>query len=280
MAGSFCSRGLPLEGMVILLGIIIFGFGIGECNLMPGKKILEVREKIKHLKSNTVSRLQRGDGDIIDCIDIYKQPAFDHPALRNHTIQMAPSYDPNIEETTTKANRLQNQDSSMNLASRLWQKSGSCPKGTIPVRRLPQKVPLKTNSLEDYGRKKPCSSPPLTRINKDISSNLQQSNRSVAILLTEGYSYSGVKGDIKVWNPHVESDDEYSTSQVSLKSGPYYDFESVEAGWAVSKTLLISTVFDLHNSKLHNCILFVVSVQCSVFLAQNLIFQNTSQLCR
>jgi hypothetical protein len=92
---------------------------------------------------------------------------------------MAPSYDPNIEETTTKANRLQNQDSSMNLASRLWQKSGSCPKGPIPVRRLPQKVPLKTNSLEDYGRKKPCSSPPLTRINKDISSNLQQSNRSV-----------------------------------------------------------------------------------------------------
>jgi hypothetical protein len=102
----------------------------------------------------------------------------------------------------------------------------------------------------------------------------------VAILLTAGYSYSGVKGDIKVWNPRVESDNEYSTSQVSLKSGPYYDFESVEAGWAVSKTLLISTVFDLHNSKLHNCILFVVSVQCSVFLAQNLIFQNTSQLCR
>ncbi|KAL9400129.1 hypothetical protein Peur_009090 [Populus x canadensis] len=237
MAGSFCSRGLPLEGMVILSGIIIFGFGIGECNLMPGKKILEVREKIKHLKSNIVSRLPTGDGDIIDCIDIYKQPAFDHPALRNHTIQMAPSYDPNIEETTTKANRLQNQDSSMNLASRLWQKSGSCPKGTIPVRRLPQKLPLKTNSLEDYGRKKPCSSPPLTRINKDISSNLQQSNRSVAILLTEGYSYSGVKGDIKVWNPHVESDDEYSTSQVSLKSGPYYDFESVEAGWAVNPSV-------------------------------------------
>ncbi|KAJ6743489.1 CARBOXYL-TERMINAL PEPTIDASE [Salix viminalis] len=215
MAGSCCSRGLPLKGMAILLGIIIFGSGIGEGDLIPGKKILEVRKKIKHLKSSAVRRLQSEDGDIIDCIDIYKQPAFDHPALRNHTIQMAPSYDPNIEEATAKANRLQNQDSSMSLASRLWQKSGSC----------------------HYGRKKPSSYPPLTRINEDIGSNLQQSNRSVAILLTEGYSYSGVKGDIQVWNPHVESDDEYSTSQVSLKSGPYYDFESVEAGWAVNPSV-------------------------------------------
>jgi len=32
--------------------------------------------------------LQSEDGDIIDCIDIYKQPAFDHPALRNHKIQV------------------------------------------------------------------------------------------------------------------------------------------------------------------------------------------------
>lgn len=27
-------------------------------------------------------------GDIIDCIDIYKQPAFDNPLLKNHKIQV------------------------------------------------------------------------------------------------------------------------------------------------------------------------------------------------
>ena len=31
---------------------------------------------------------QSEDGDIIDCIDIYKQPAFNHPALKNHKIQV------------------------------------------------------------------------------------------------------------------------------------------------------------------------------------------------
>ena len=32
--------------------------------------------------------MQSKDGDIIDCVDIYKQPAFDHPVLKNHTIQV------------------------------------------------------------------------------------------------------------------------------------------------------------------------------------------------
>lgn len=50
----------------------------------------------------------------------------------------------------------------------------------------------------------------------------------------EGFAYLGAKGDIRVWNPQVEGDDEYSTSHVALKSGPYYGYEAIESGWAVS----------------------------------------------
>lgn len=39
---------------------------------------------------------------------------------------------------------------------------------------------------------------------------------------------------MKVWNPHVESDDEYSTSRVALKTGPINTYEAMESGWAVS----------------------------------------------
>ena len=35
-----------------------------------------------------IKSLQGEDGDIIDCVDIYQQPAFDHPFLKNHTIQV------------------------------------------------------------------------------------------------------------------------------------------------------------------------------------------------
>lgn len=32
--------------------------------------------------------VQSEDGDIIDCVNIYKQPAFDHPLLKNHKIKV------------------------------------------------------------------------------------------------------------------------------------------------------------------------------------------------
>lgn len=71
-------------------------------------------------------------------------------------------------------------------------------------------------------------------------------------MLTEGYNYAGVKGDIKVWNPYVESDDEYSTSRISLRSGPWYDFESVEAGWAVS-------IYQLLIMYIHICLILLLT---------------------
>jgi hypothetical protein len=33
---------------------------------------------------------QTEEGDVFDCIDIHKQPAFDHPLLKNHSIQVKP----------------------------------------------------------------------------------------------------------------------------------------------------------------------------------------------
>lgn len=32
--------------------------------------------------------MQSVDGDVIDCVDISRQPAFDHPALANHTVEV------------------------------------------------------------------------------------------------------------------------------------------------------------------------------------------------
>lgn len=56
----------------------------------------------------------------------------------------------------------------------------------------------------------------------------------IAILLAQGQSYIGARGELNVWNPRVVGDDEYSSSQIWLKNGPREAFESVEAGWVVS----------------------------------------------
>lgn len=57
-----------------------------------------------------------------------------------------------------------------------------------------------------------------------------------AVLITTGYSYIGAQGDINIWNPRVESPDEFTTAQIWLKGGPGDAFESVESGWVVSNT--------------------------------------------
>ena len=59
-------------------------------------------------------------------------------------------------------------------------------------------------------------------------------NLQAAILVTVGYSYIGAQGDINIWNPKVESPDEFTTAQIWLKNGPGDAFESVESGWVVS----------------------------------------------
>lgn len=43
-----------------------------------------------HEKTVLISaqKMQSPDGDIIDCVHVSHQPAFDHPHLKNHTIQV------------------------------------------------------------------------------------------------------------------------------------------------------------------------------------------------
>ncbi|KAK3024149.1 hypothetical protein RJ639_042833 [Escallonia herrerae] len=209
-------------------------------------KVSKVERRTAPHKRHLVKSIRSGDGDIIDCIDIYKQPALDHPALANHTIQvrpfcvstkMKPSYVRRMEPITITASSksFMKEDSPVILTSQLWHKSGSCPKGTIPIRRTRKKDVLESNKFRSYGRKEPMHH--AKHFVDQKSTRLAQGNHSLAVLVTEGYSYSAAKGDIKVWNPYVECRDDYSTSGVSLKNGGYHDYESIEAGWAVNPSV-------------------------------------------
>ncbi|KAL0297237.1 UNVERIFIED_CONTAM: hypothetical protein Sradi_6775800 [Sesamum radiatum] len=187
-------------------------------------------------KSHVIKSIQSEDGDIIDCIDIYKQPAFDHPALKDHKIQLSPTH--NMKTETTSASKKtyvgRNIGSPVTVTTQTWHKSGSCPKGTIPIRRTQTDYVSKGHSDSNYARKAPVLLHNEKQSNESKKLYLLQTNHSMAILHADGFAYMGAKGDIRVWNPKVESNDEYSTSQVALKSGPYYDYEAIEAGWAVN----------------------------------------------
>ncbi|TQD80131.1 hypothetical protein C1H46_034338 [Malus baccata] len=133
--------------LLLVMGLFVFSVGAADhhphVNSKAKQATLEVHKKLKLLNKPGVKTIKSEDGDIVDCVHIYKQPAFDHPALRNHKIQ-------------------------------------------------------------------------------------------AAILVTVGYSYIGAQGDINIWNPKVESPDEFTTAQIWLKNGPGDAFESVESGWVVN----------------------------------------------
>ncbi|CAI9093612.1 OLC1v1029159C1 [Oldenlandia corymbosa var. corymbosa] len=209
-----------------------------------------VSENTSSLKQNILqsernyevnSTIQSEDGDIIDCVDINKQPAFNHPALKNHKIQMEPTKLTD-SETETRKEAGHEHSGNTSSATQIWQRSGSCPEGTIPILR---RKPLKKDGETNQARKKKPGFVPHKHQqfkedninNNNNQPNLLYANRSMAILFAEGFAYYGAKADIQVWNPHVGEDDEYSMSQVALKSGTRRESEVVESGWAVNPSV-------------------------------------------
>lgn len=97
-------------------------------------------------------------------------------------LQMAPSYEPTAEPMAAtrpvrgKTLRNRYDRSSMTLASQIWKKNGTCPEGTVPVRRI-QNGLLEANSPEAYRRYK--SIHPTKQLQDDENPNTQLPNRSV-----------------------------------------------------------------------------------------------------
>ncbi|KAI3881567.1 hypothetical protein MKX03_012539 [Papaver bracteatum] len=232
--------------LLLVLASTVSSFGLDEESISK-ENDLEIERKLEMLNKPAVKSIQSEDGDVIDCVDIYKQPSLDHPALKHHKIQMKPTITyPKTESVNTRNNASRS-------VSQVWQKSGSCPEGTIPIRRIQKQDLLRAGSLDRYGMKSPYvfSNPNNTVYdiapNKTHNFYLNQtgvsdasyspySNRSLAVLVTLGYNYTGARGEISVWNPQVEipegPDCEYSAAQIWVANGDYLE-ESIEAGWIV-----------------------------------------------
>ncbi|KAI4316559.1 hypothetical protein L6164_024532 [Bauhinia variegata] len=186
--------------ITVFLLVAILGLGV------EARASMEINAKLKLLNKPAVKTIQSEDGDVIDCVDIYKQPAFDHPALKNHTLQMAPSF--------FAASQNSSNDESSNSDDL-----------------------LRAASLDQFGRKPPARFRNLSNTYPITPAMLALEDRSAAYLVTMGYNYIGAQADINVWNPNVDLPDDYTTAQIWLKNGNGNTFESVEAGWVVNPKL-------------------------------------------
>ncbi|XP_050281651.1 uncharacterized protein LOC126722541 [Quercus robur] len=183
------------------------------------KQKLEVQQQLKRLNKPAIKSIKSPDGDIIDCIDINKQPAFDHPLLKNHTIQMRPSSYPEGFSFDERNDVSSNSEPKL---TQPWHLNGRCPEGTIPIRRTKEEDLLRAGSAANYGRKKHHSIP------NAASAGI---THEYAVLVEEGDKYYGMMANMNVWNPNTGDSNEFSLSQFWMTAGQSAeDYDTIEAG--------------------------------------------------
>ncbi|KAL9228188.1 hypothetical protein vseg_003795 [Gypsophila vaccaria] len=157
-----------------------------------------------------IKTIETEHGDIYDCVDFYKQPAFNHHALKNHNFhhQMRPSYRPNRTPTSHSYPNKAKSTIPFGL------KDNACPLGTVPIRRKDDEIEI--NSMgKNYtlNQSKPKDGGVTVAISRSKSPKV----------------YHGVSANLTMHNPLVEMY-EYSSAQITMKNDP----DSIQVGWTAN----------------------------------------------
>ncbi|KAF5777054.1 putative neprosin [Helianthus annuus] len=197
---------------------------------------VEVEKLLNSLNKPAVKSIKSPDSDIIDCVRISDQPAFDHPLLKNHTIKMRPIYHPNPvgdNKVSSMVNATADTHSSSSI-TQLWHANGKCPKGTIPIRRTKKEDILRASSVDSYGKKK-------SFIGKSSFIDVElgvTDGHEYAIASTNNGEFYGSKSALNLWNPQVQESNEFSLTQTWVVGGTYdTGLNTIEAGWQVYQRL-------------------------------------------
>ncbi|XP_061374669.1 protein neprosin-like [Gastrolobium bilobum] len=179
------------------------------------KEDLELEQKLKHINKIPVKSIHTKFGYIVDCIDINKQPAFDHPLLKNHKLQRKPSFQKTIGKT--------NSNSSPAKAKRIFRlEKDQCPTGTVPVRRTTKDDLIRAKSL----------------LNNHILTQHSPGTHvaKVSLKTIPGMPYYGVSGNNSIYNPRVKKH-QSSASHIWVQNGRPGATDKIITRWHVSPQL-------------------------------------------
>ncbi|KAI8569538.1 hypothetical protein RHMOL_Rhmol02G0286300 [Rhododendron molle] len=218
--------GIPRLLLVFLLSFQLFDYnGVEGTRDLLEREDLELENQLKLMNKPAVKTIKvyiyrsiasffnyRVKRRIYDCVDFYKQPAFDHPLLKNHSFhfEMKPTSLPK-----RKRNQVSFEDEKPVHIGLI---GGGCPVGTVPIRRV---------TKEDLIRERNAS---------EVMSfaNDQTLRAHYAVVRTRGgqNKFNGAGATLSLHNPRV-SGRQYSAARVKLINGA----DSIEVGWRVDPTL-------------------------------------------
>ncbi|KAM3321809.1 hypothetical protein P3S67_002960 [Capsicum chacoense] len=187
--------------ILLVLYLLLSYDGVqGETKLSKLEE-LALGKQLKQLNKPAVKTIKAEWGDTYDCLDFYKQPAFDHPLLKNH------KFHPKMKPTLSTMKQILS-NSTIDI-SRTWLDTDGCPSGTVPIKRV---------TKDDLIRQKRMPPP------EDRAIIKTPDNRS--------NKFSGAGMVASLWNPGVEGA-QTSACRLKIQKGK----DSVQAGWRVDPTL-------------------------------------------
>ncbi|XP_062080060.1 protein neprosin-like [Humulus lupulus] len=182
---------------------------------------LEIENQLERLNKSSVKAIKTQNGDIYDCVDFYKQPAFDHPLLKNHNydFQMMPSSRPKV---------MMNENKPPNNVQQVSIKSGFkdkiCPYGTVPIKRT---------TKQDLIRTKLFTKSYSARISSPAPENASFHHAIVRTKSDPNKKYNGGGTSASYYTLYNVSSSQYTSGRIKIQNG----VDSIQAGWTVNPTL-------------------------------------------
>ncbi|XP_069144731.1 protein neprosin-like [Solanum lycopersicum] len=219
-----------IRQILLMLCLFLSYNGVQGRKKLSKLEDMELEKQLKLLNKPAIKTVKTKFGESYDCVDFYKQHAFDHPLLKNHNFhpQMKPTF------AEIKQNSY---DSTTNKLPTIWSKDGGCPSGTIPIKRITKDDLIRQRNM-----------PPAEPANFDnefvgSNNNIEQKGsyyqfngykRAIAIPQYDPNltKFSGAGMATSLYNPHVEGQ-QHSGCRIKIQKGS----DILQVGWRVDPTL-------------------------------------------
>ncbi|XP_010445173.1 PREDICTED: uncharacterized protein LOC104727800 [Camelina sativa] len=208
--------------LILLTLVLVAEASAHERRTIPSEEEKkEMERQLKAINKPALKSFKTEKGEIFDCIDIQKQLAFDHPLLKNHSVQLKPTSVPewiSSNKTSQKIDPLQ-----------LLPKGIRCPHGTVIVKRTTLQDLIHAQRLKSIGFNSP----------RDVLTEGNDIDYTGHHFATLEYDYSrvaGVTGNLNLWDPQV-SHDQVSLATMAIGQGPLEHLASISVGWMVNPLL-------------------------------------------
>ncbi|KAH0691155.1 hypothetical protein KY285_018352 [Solanum tuberosum] len=200
----------------------------GEIKLSEQEE-LALEKQLKLLNKPAVKTIKTKWGDTYDCVDFYKQPAFDHPLLKNH------NFHPKMKPTLPTIKHI-SKNSTVDIFSKISLEKNNCPSGTVPIKKITRDDLIRQRNMpspEDFAYE------PQSETNKVVEPTGGYNYKRAIVHTPKNHKnkFGGAGMAASLWS-HYVFDKQQSVCRLKIQKGQ----DSMQVGWRAGNTHCFNTL--------------------------------------